>query len=234
MLPGPETVHACPQCQHQAYRRNFSSGNTFSSRLWSDGFLQAPMMGDTVQVTRCTNCKAIYWVKDAPVMEKVPYGFFNRSSTVQEESRSLPISGQQAVKEAPAPARSAPPKMEHLDPIDYLEALKELALAPDKDREGYLRLRIWWAHNQPYRDALKPTTPTEDAASIANLHGLLALLETSTDKGILLSAAALAALGRFGDARAILAELYAEGFSEEKKRFMQALEAEAGWLVALR
>jgi hypothetical protein len=44
----------------------------------------------------------------------------------------------------------------------------------------------------------------------------------------------LAALGRFGDARAILAELYAEGFSEEKKRFMQALKAEAGWLVALR
>jgi hypothetical protein len=69
---------------------------------------------------------------------------------------------------------------------------------------------------------------------LANLHGLLALLETSTEKGILLSAGALAALGRFGDARAILAELYAEGFSEEKKRFMQALKAEEGWLVALR
>jgi hypothetical protein len=44
----------------------------------------------------------------------------------------------------------------------------------------------------------------------------------------------LAALGRFGDARAILAELNVVEFSEEKKRFMQALEAEAGWLVALR
>lgn len=57
---------------------------------------------------------------------------------------------------------------------------------------------------------------------------------TSTPKTGCFSAAVLAALGRFGDARAILAELNVVEFSEEKKRFMQALEAEAGWLVALR
>lgn len=232
MLPAPDTIHACPQCGHNAYRSSFLSGNTFSSRLWFDGYLQAPMLGDAVQVTRCANCKATYWVQDAPVLERVPYGSFNQYSRTQQESRSFALSEQQAVQDDPAPSR--PPKMEHLDQGGHLEALKELALAPDKDREAYLRLRIWWAHNQPYRDALKPTTPTEDAASIANLHGLLALLETSTEKGILLSAGVLAALGRYGDARAILAELNPARLSEEKKCFMQALKAEEGWLVALR
>ncbi len=234
MLPAPDTIHACPHCGHNAYRSSFLSGNTFSSRLWSDGYLQAPMLDDAVQVTRCTNCKATYWVQDAPVLERVPYGFFNKYSRTQQESRNFALSEQQALQDDPAPSRPVPPKMEHLDQRGHLEALKELALAPHKDREAYLRLRIWWAHNQPFRNALKPATPTEDAESLANLHGLLALLETSTEKGILLSAGALAALGRYGDARAILAELYAEGFSEEKKRFMQALKAEEGWLVALR
>lgn len=188
------------------------------------------MMGDTVQVTRCTNCKAIYWVEDAPVLREVPYGSFAHKA---RKRRWYSFINLKSIMAATAPSPT-PPAMERLVSDDYHEALKALSVAPDKDREGYLRLRIWWTHNQPYRDALKPTTPTEDAASIANLHGLLALLETSTEKGILLSAAALAALGRFGDARAILAKLNVAGFREEKKRFMQALEAEKGWLVALR
>ena len=41
-------------------------------------------------------------------------------------------------------------------------------------------------------------------------------------------------LGRFGDARAILAALGTEGFEEETMRFMKVLEGEVGWLVSLR
>lgn len=81
------------------------------------------MLDDAVQVTRCANCKATYWVQDAPVLERVPYGSFNQYSR---------------------------------------------------------------------------------------------------------------ALGRYGDAPAILAELNPARLSEEKKCFMQALKAEEGWLVALR
>jgi len=110
MLPGPETVHACPQCQHHAYRRSFISGNTFSSRLWSDGFLQARMMGDTVQVTRCTNCKAIYWVEDAPVLREVPYGSFAHKA---RKRRWYSFINLKSIMAATAPSPT-PPAMEHL------------------------------------------------------------------------------------------------------------------------
>ena len=100
--------------------------------------------------------------------------------------------------------------------------------------DHYLRLRIWWTHNQPFRTGQKPTTPTEDASSVENLHGLLPLLDTSTENGKLLTTGALAALGRFGDARAILAGMEREGLEEEMIRFAKVLEGEAGWLAALR
>jgi hypothetical protein len=45
MLPGPDQIVACPNCQGLEKYGTLVSGNTFAARVWTDGRQVAPMLG---------------------------------------------------------------------------------------------------------------------------------------------------------------------------------------------
>src|SRR5438067_7458403 len=63
--PGPDLVIACPNCSAPARMPDPRSGNTFGAKLWTDGFLDAPMLASVPPVTICHACKRLYWLSDA-------------------------------------------------------------------------------------------------------------------------------------------------------------------------
>jgi len=65
--PGPDHFFSCPHCKAVLRRWTIGSGNTFGSTLWSDGYLDAPMLPRAVQATRCPSCAKVFFVEDADV-----------------------------------------------------------------------------------------------------------------------------------------------------------------------
>src|SRR4051794_1393262 len=69
--PGPDLVIACPKCSAPARMPGPRSGNTFGAQLWTDGFLDGPMLASTPPVTICHACKQLYWLFDAPQLGEI-------------------------------------------------------------------------------------------------------------------------------------------------------------------
>jgi len=131
MLPGPDQIIACPQCGHLARRPTLSSGNTFHSVQWSDGRLEAPMLPEYPDLTRCRGCRALYWIRDARQVGEV--------DCWHEDIEDAPQEWQVA-------ERVDEPGLD-----EYADAL-EAQMATDRDDELFLRIRYWWLFNDPQRE----------------------------------------------------------------------------------
>jgi hypothetical protein len=57
MLIGPNLFFKCPECGKMTVRGSILSGNTFLSRLFSDGKLRAPMLPEFPGIVKCKKCK---------------------------------------------------------------------------------------------------------------------------------------------------------------------------------
>jgi hypothetical protein len=127
MMPGPHHFFACPHCKTVLRRTTIRSGNTFGSTLWSDGYLDAPMLPPAVQATRCPSCEKAFFVKDA--------------EDLGEHSRFPRDSLPESYKNAPF--------IEDADP----DALSELIpRTEDRDQLRYLCVQTWHIYNQAYRN----------------------------------------------------------------------------------
>jgi len=126
MLPGDNIVYACPSCTQKTWVPSLLSGNTFESRLFSDGKRIAPMLPEFPDITRCTSCKKIFWL--------------NEQNEVEDEH--LPIFMETDLPEAT-----------FLDAFGYDEAIME-GLVHGHDEEIYIRQRIHWAINDRLRQGL--------------------------------------------------------------------------------
>lgn len=69
MLPGPDEIFICPNCEKKFYTNSLVSGNTFGADFWSDGSMDAPMMPDIPAYILCPHCKAGYWRENLKVFE---------------------------------------------------------------------------------------------------------------------------------------------------------------------
>lgn len=53
MIPGPNYVYKCPNCSALLTRESIASGNSFGSKLFSDGKRIAPMNPELPNLTKC-------------------------------------------------------------------------------------------------------------------------------------------------------------------------------------
>lgn len=204
------------------------------SAQWSDGYLDAPMMPDSVNVTRCANCHAIYWVEDAPCVGDIPETRYeNREVLVKRKwwfGHRKDIDREVIV----SPLRQLP-EMVHLDTPGLLEALGRLPLNPGENREEYIRMRIRWAYNHRFRSEPNALpTAEEEAENKMNLEKLLSLVDPEGDQGKFKSAGLLLELGRFGDARAIVSGIAEERLFRFRDSYMQAADQALSQVFLLR
>jgi len=114
----------------------------------------------------------------------------------------------------PLPGEAFPPEWRELPDVEELaeeELLAALAegVAQGREEERELRLRAWWAGNDPYREPERPWKPFAERSLAAreNLHALQELLQVDEPLEGLLKAEALRELERFDESRALLSRV---------------------------
>lgn len=204
MIPGPDEVLACPMCTGSIRRRTILSGNTFRSKRWSDGRLDAPMLPSLVRITRCAHCNHIVWLDDGSEL-----GVFDEFDPSDRER---------------TPEWEEAPVAQELDTQGLIEALE---WNPIPERETVLRIKLWQKHNDAIREEFstdcypntaldrtseklwkliyKQDRPLSDRAFPPpgydeNLEKLLKLLDPTDDDNYLLYAEILRELGRCPEA----------------------------------
>jgi hypothetical protein len=188
MIPGPDSIFACPHCNALAKSVTLASGNTFGATYWTDGKCIAPMLPEVPAITRCTTCHQFYWVIDASVIGEVD--IFQSSDCVPAEWLDADY-------------------IQPLSAHEYVRAL-EIAVATTPAQERFLRIQLWWTLNDPYRTA--PDTPVhlliaeEQQIRVDNFECLLHLLTEAIPEDLVLRAEIARESGDFREAITLLQE----------------------------
>ncbi len=192
MLPGPDRIVACPHCGALARHATLAPGGGLRATVWTDGLEEAPMLPQPPAVLRCARCARFYWLADAE-----PVGVLAAGAPDAD------------------PAWAAATPVRELSEAEHYLALEQ-GLARDGVEERALRILAWWRRNDPYRawdgtapqqqgDAWPPR-PVSDACR-RNLLALAYGLDPHDPHALLMKAEAFRELGRFGDAKAVLADV---------------------------
>lgn len=194
MIPGPDKVLKCPQCETPTIIFTLASGNTIDAQTWTDGKMIAPMLPQLPALTKCRSCAHFFWLSDAEILGEIPlWGL---------ELENIPESWKKAER------------VRDLTEIEYLEALKAGA-AHNRDQELYLRLGAWWAGNDPQRviDYNRQTIDfLRTKEGIQNLKLFCDLLDENNPRERLFKAEAMRELGLFSEALNLLVFSYPKEF----------------------
>lgn len=182
MTPGPTIIRQCSACSKQFREYTIGSGNTFGARFWTDGYMLAPMLPDQPWLVKCPYCGAAIWVDEQKEVERIEW---MREPQKEEDIQNV------------SPASTATQE-------DYIAILASGLCA--KEKEKYLRIRIWWMGNNSRRGPI-PVSPITDAET-ANLKVFASLLDESDDSDRILKAEALRELGMFAEAEKLLAKTF--------------------------
>ncbi|MDY6832129.1 MAG: hypothetical protein SWC96_09885 [Thermodesulfobacteriota bacterium] len=196
MIPGPSIVRECSACGKFFIEDTVSSGNTFGARFWTDGKIKAPMLPDQPELVKCEFCGALIWIEEQkPIGEIAPaerrYGY-KEPPPVNEGVNNSKAGRFTGVIPGLTPTF-----------WDYARLIK--AGVDDKQKERYLRLRAWWAGNDPRRKPDQSEPTPLDPFEIENLRALITFLNESDDHDRLMKAEALRELGEFEEAESLLA-----------------------------
>ena len=180
MTPGPTIIRKCSACGKHIAEHTIASGNTFGARFWTDGKRDAPMLPDQPWLVKCQHCGTLVWIDEQAQVEEIdPWG-----------------SGTGGADRFPDACPASTPTME-----DYACFLG--TGVSDKQKERYVRLRTWWASNDPRRESVQSTPLNSFEAE--NLRAFVSLLDEGEDNDRLMKAEALRELGEFTDAEKLLA-----------------------------
>lgn len=182
MIPGPNYIYQCPQCENLISCESIASGNTFGSRQYSDGKRVAPYLPDYPVITKCKKCNTIFWINK---LKEV--GTFNRRT-------------------ADVPEWEQAEAAEFLSITDYFTAL-ETGVAENTDEEIYLRQDILWAFNDRYREGDVSRQGETDVRFTANNAALMQLLDPALEEHRILMAELYRYEGRFDDCMKMLSEI---------------------------
>ena len=189
--PGPDHFFSCPHCKAVLRRWTIGSGNTFGSTLWSDGYLDAPMLPRAVQATRCPFCARAFFVENAEDLGE----HWTYRSYRDDSEEPLP----EGYKDAPAVEDAKP------------DALSELILqTEDRDQLRYLCMQTWHIHNQDYRNRKTKEQAQRPTGFSENLERLFGLLDDDRGQDQIMKAEALRELGRHAEAIAALQDVDVE------------------------
>lgn len=172
MLPGKMIIRACPHCNQLLVEETLASGNTFGATHWSDAKVDAPMLPNYPEFLVCSSCHQSLWIKDASIVNEIPWEDFEN------------------------PIMKSAKWCDEASIEDYLLALAKPDL--NEEREKYLRVRLMWVYNDPYRKdpSLEYQLLPEQKE---NLVTLKALLNDGKIDSIIMSSEIHRSLGEFDD-----------------------------------
>ncbi|MDR7415259.1 MAG: hypothetical protein QN193_11565 [Armatimonadota bacterium] len=144
------------------------------------------MLPDLPALTRCHGCGQLYWLEDAEQLGEL----------------DVPGPGRQLPEEWYRAPLAQAPGIE-----GYAEALRG-GLASGRDREQYLRVRLWWAINDLVRGRPGAQIPAEYRDLFyENLRGLFALLDEDNPNERVPKAEVARQAGDFAEALRLLEEV---------------------------
>jgi hypothetical protein len=172
MMPGPLMIYGCPQCGTEVMQDSLSSGNTFGARVWSDCYMDAPMLPEYAEVTKCAGCERYFWLEDATIVREV-FAFGPEADDLRR-SETVKYARQLTQQQLTALLRDE----EHT-----------------AERERYLRLRLWWKGNDAERKGRNwQRSEEEQKQYLKNLVRLHALCQPVSPENVLLVCALLRAM----------------------------------------
>ena len=178
-------VTQCPQCEGAIFTYGYGSTNTFGARYWTDMRQIAPMSPDHSMLKVCPHCDHLYWFDEVEMVGEV-----DSNEKVEDHYQGARHGNE--------------PELEH-----YLRSVS--MVADDPDKLEYVRIRIWWAGNDPRRgdESERDSSFEGQLASFEkhNLEELLPILATGDTGRQVLYAEALRELGRFDDCLAAIPEV---------------------------
>lgn len=127
MIPGPNYIYKCPNCGNLMARGSMVSGNTFGSKIFSDGRRIAPMLPEFPNLTKCKKCDTIFWLSKIKEIGTVGWGDHENPEWQYVDN------------------------VEFLKIDDYFTAI-DTGIAESKEEELIIRRKIWWAYNDRKRN----------------------------------------------------------------------------------
>ena len=207
MIPGPDHVYACRGCGSLVRIASLVSGNTVGAVWWTDGKMSAPMLPEVPSFSRCGGCRRFFWVSGLKEVGKIQHM----------------VGGSGA-----RPEWLQAPRIRELEEDELLEAI-DAGLFGDRNEELYLRVRAWWAANEPLRD-LPPGEGTADGAGLsqraqANLERLAGMFDSGQPDERLFLAEIERERGRFETALDLLRADFPAQFSAAADRIRELAQA---------
>jgi hypothetical protein len=187
------------------------SGNTFGAERWTDGKMVAPMLPIPPAITRCRVCEGFFWVDQAEVLGELHPAAVSILKQDSEQLASLTDWERNYLQELEKEGRSrleewlAAEQVRELSEVEYLRALLQ-GLASDRRQEIHLRLKAWWAGNDPLRDIAAGERPgfERSPAAVENLERLSCLLSDRSPEDRLMQAEIAREMGHFDEALRLL------------------------------
>jgi hypothetical protein len=147
------------------------------------------MLPDEPWLVKCQHCGSLAWIDEQEqVGEIAPWGTADQEAGRFKDARPYATPSTQ----------------------DYLGNLAEGVA--DRQKERYLRLRVWWAGNDARRQ--EPDAAPMSDEEIANLRAFAPLLDETDESDRLLKAEVMRELGAFGEAKALLSKPFPEEWSQ--------------------
>jgi hypothetical protein len=148
-------IHQCPDCHGYFLWPNLKSFNTFGIKTtWSDGASPMGGMLDGSTARACPTCRAVLWKKDLEVLGTLksaprPIRPFCRKLAEWFGDKHGYLRREDEWATMPAAWKEA----EHGDRLEYTDLQRALVATreSDRDREIFLRRRIWWKTNDHIR-----------------------------------------------------------------------------------
>ena len=162
--PAAPQIIQCPGSDEVRKVERMASGNTFGRRLWTDGFVLAPMLPSYPRISRCAGNGPMFWVEDRERLGELPFW--------PEDSPPVPQSWRVAE------AVRALTEAELLDAIDQ-------QMGTTRARLLHLRQQAWWLANDSDRRVRSGQTVEHvsrvdaDPRARANLEALVLMFDES-------------------------------------------------------
>jgi hypothetical protein len=237
MIIGPSLIKDCPQCLKPFKQWTTISQNTFGASYWTDGRMMARSYPDFPKLVKCPHCKNLLWVDEAKIIGQE----FFRGFTPKSRRDSLV-----ALLDESENGHQEPPSIRHdefsgvqnyLKPSDsdYL-AFLDGGHARNNKEVRYIRMRAWWAANDPMR---RPPRRRKHRSIILgqslkaqdNMRLLFELFDQTDERQRLLKAKLARELGRFDLAEQLLSSEYSENL-HPKVIFLKSLTGQRNIKVA--
>ncbi len=209
MIPGPYSVYKCPNCGNFLTKGSLTSGNTFDSKIFSDGKRIAPMLPEFPELTKCKKCDSIFWLSK---LKKIgTYEWDDNKSSNRHNADNT----------------------DFLDIEDCFRALNEKKYE-NIIEERFIRKSIFWSYNDRKRNGRNQFKDENDEIRWReNCIELLSLLDQSDLNQKIMIAEIHRNLGDFENCIVIIQSIDDNNLNWLKEKFLNECNRKNKWVIEL-